>query len=317
PGPPDPSALEAHIDEEVQMPVIDPDPNMLKASADSAKHATEETWRHIDAEVVAADGDYVKLMTTLMDEGPWGYTIQPRIHGDGTVRAIIINTWDEIREAYEEVRGRSDLLRSESLIELRGTWYVFNESISYGHVKTEPEPSPGTHLLGLFPVSSKKGISGELVFPLLPKDFYGRGDVPADIPTDRLELREWILKLNERYLDAFRAGDVDGMLDTFNDDVAGGVRDYVNDTGALIELHGKDAARAHYTDFVAKYEINSVDLFDRVIQPEYVFFELRITATPRDGGPTVAFHTAQFDVLAKDNRSFVRIGHGTDPTTVV
>jgi len=299
------------------MGVIDPDPQMLKDSTASRKHATDQTWRHIDAEVIAKDGDYEKLMTTLMDEGPWGYTIQPRINGDGTVRAIIINTWDEIREAYEEVRGRSDLLRSESLIELRGTWYVFNETMSYGHIKTDPEPGPGTHLLGLFPVSSAKGISGELVFPLLPKDFYGRGDVPADLPTERNEFREWEMKLNDRYLDAFRAGDVDGMLATFNDDVAGGVRDYVDDNGGLIELQGKDAARAHYTAFFEKYTIDDVILLDRIIQPEYVFFELRITATPKAGGDQVAFHTAQFDVLAKDGLSFVRIGHGTDVSTVV
>jgi hypothetical protein len=299
------------------MGVIDPDPKMLKDSAAAAKHASDQTWRHIDAEVVAADGDYVKLMTTLMDDGPWGYTIQPRIHGDGTVRAIIINTWEEIAEAYEEVRGRSDLLRSESLIELRGTWYVFQESMSYGHVKTEPEPSPGTHLLGLFPVGSGDGISGELVFPLLPKDFYGQGEVPADLPSEPLAFREHMLKVHESYLDAFRAGDVDGMLATFNADVAGGVRDYVNDTGGLIELQGKDAARAHYTEFFAKYAVDSVELLDRVIQPEYVFCELRITATPKDGGPTVAFQTAQFDVLAKDGLFFVRIGHGTDPSTDV
>lgn len=299
------------------MGVIDPDPQMLQESAAAATHAAEETSRHIAAEVVAADGDYKKLMTTLMDEGPYGYTIQPRIHGDGTVRAIIIGTWDEIYEAYHEVRGRSDLLGSDSLIELRGTWYVFNEALAAGHIKTEPEPGPPTHLLGLFPVGSGKGISGELVFPLLPKDFYGRGEVPADLPTEPIALRRWLLDLNERYLDAFRAGDVDGMLATFNADVAGGVRDYVNDTGALIELQGKDAARDHYTEFFGKYTVDSVDLLDRVIQPEYVFFEVRVSATPTDGGPQVAFHTAQFDVIAKDGLSFVRIGHGTDQSTVV
>ena len=75
--------------------------------------------------------------------------------------------------------------------------------------------------------------------------------------------------------------------------------------------------RAHYTAFFEKYTIDDVILLDRIIQPEYVFFELRITATPKAGGDQVAFHTAQFDVLAKDGLSFVRIGHGTDVSTIV
>jgi hypothetical protein len=292
--------------------VIDTDPELLRRSTEAAMHATKETWIHIDAEVTAANGDYDALMTTLVAEGPYGYTIQPEINGDGTVRAPIITTWDEIYAAYHVVRGRSDLLSSESLVEIRGLWYVFQESYSVGRLRGETEPSPGSHLLGLFPVGSGTGITGELVWPRVPEAILGRGEAPADMPTDPLEKRRAILALHDRYLAAFEAGDADALVATINEDVQGGVRNYVDDTGALIELQGREATRAHYAALFEKFDVQSVELLDRVIQEWYVFAETRVTATPRAGGPTVAFHTAEYYITAKDGLFFVRIGHGTD-----
>ena len=292
--------------------VIDTDPELLKRSTEVAMHATEETWIHIRAEVTAADGDYDALMSTLRDTEPYGYTIQPEINGDGTVRAPIITTREDVRAAYEVVRGRSDLLTSESLIEVRGLWYVFQESYSVGRLRANGEVQPGSHLLGLFPVGTDKGITGELVWPRAPESILGKGEVPAGLPTDPLEKRRAALALHERFLDAYRAGDADGIAATLNEGVQGGVRDYVADTGALIELQSRDASRAHYAELFEKFEIVSLELLDRVIQEWYVFAEVRITARPRSGGPAVAFHWAEYDVLAKDGLFMVRIGHGTD-----
>ena len=296
--------------------VIDTDPELLRKSTEAAMHATEETWIHIAAEVTAANGDYDALMSTLRDEEPYGYTIQPEINGDGTVRAPIISTREEVRAAYEVVRGRSDLLSSESLIEIRGLWYVFQESYSVGRLRANGEVQPGSHILGMFPVGTSKGITGELVWPWVPEQFLGRGEVPADVPTDAMGRRRALLALHDRYLDALRAGDADAVAAVVNADVQGGVRDYVADTGALIELQDREATRAHYTALFEKYEMVSVELLDRVVQEWYVFAEMRVTARPRSGGPAVAFHIAEYDVVAKDGLLFVRIGHGTDPAPV-
>jgi hypothetical protein len=292
--------------------VIDTDPELLRRSTEAAMHATRETWIHIDAEVTASNGDYDALMSTLVEKGPYGYTIQPQIKGDGTVRAPIITTWDEIYAAYHEVRGRSDLLSSESLIEVRGLWYVFQESLSVGRLRATGAVSSGSHLLGLFPVGTGKGITGELIWPRLPEEFLGRGEVPEGLPTDPIEKRRAMLALHERYLDAYRAGDADALAATINEDVQGGVRDYVADTGALVELQGRDATRAHYTALFEKYEIVSVELLDRVVQDWYVFAEVRVTARLRDSRKPVAFHLAEYYVTAKDGLFFVRVGHGTD-----
>jgi hypothetical protein len=295
------------------MRVIDEDPEMLRQSAEAALHAADETWIHIQAEVTAANGDYDALMSTLMPGGPWGYTIQPQFNGDGTVRAPILTTWDEIRKAYEQVRGNSDMLGAESLVELRSTWYTFQECVSRGWPKGAPEPSKGSHLLGLFPVGAAKGITGELVWPRVPIEMLGRGEVPEGLPTDPVLIRRSLIQLHDRYLHAIRMGDADGLVECLNDDAQGGVRDYVDDTGALVELDGKEGARAHYAALFDTYDIRSVDLLDRVVESWYVFAELRITATPKgEDGPLLAWHTADYQVIGKDHRFMVRIGHGTD-----
>jgi hypothetical protein len=150
------------------------------------------------------------------------------------------------------------------------------------------------------------------VWPRVPESILGKGEVPDGLPTDPLEKRRAALALHERFLDAYRAGDADGIAATLNEGVQGGVRDYVEDTGALVELQSRDASRAHYAALFEKFEILSLELLDRVIQEWYVFAEVRVTARPRSGGPAVAFHWAEYDVLAKDGLFMVRIGHGTD-----
>lgn len=292
--------------------VIDTDPELLKQSAEAALHAAEETYLHVAAEITAADGDYDALMSTLVEDGPYGYTIQPQINGDGSVRAPIISTWDDIYAAYEQVRGRSDLLSSESLIEIRGLWYVFQESFAIGRLRETGEVQPGSHILALFPTGAGKGISGELVWPRVPEQFLGRGEVPADWPADPMERRRAILALHDRYLHAYRSGDSAALAATLNQDMQGGVRDYVADTGTLIEISGGEAARSHYSGLFEKYEILSVELLDRVVQDWYVFAEVRVTAQVRSDGQTVSFHLAEYNVVANDGLFFVRIGHGTD-----
>ena len=91
------------------------------------------------------------------------------------------------------------------------------------------------------------------------------------------------------------------------------VRDYVAGTGALIELSGKDAHRTFYGDLLGRFEIRDVRSMHLVVSDWYVFAELRVTADQRDGSGTVAFHTAEFHVPARDGRFIARIGHGTDP----
>lgn len=291
------------------MPVIDTDTGLLRESTLAALHGAEQTMTHIAAEKA---GLIPELMETLTAEGPYAYTIVPEVHPDGSVRLPILSTADEIREVYTLIRGLSDLVSVEPVVELRGSWYSFHEAISVGQIKNADLP-PREHVtLGLFPVSTGKGITGELVWVVWPRSALGAGADPDAIPTDPVQLRRETLALHEREVHAFRTGDVEALLDCLNDGVASAVRDYVNDSGKLVSLHGKDEHRAHYEAFFGKYVIESLEMLDRVVQDSYAFAELRFTATARDGSGTVTFHTAEFHVPAGDGRFIARIGHGTD-----
>jgi hypothetical protein len=295
------------------MAVIDTDVGLLRESTQAALHAADQTMIHIEAEMA---GRIPELMDTLTAEGPYAYTIVPEVHPDGTVKLPILSTADEIREIYTLIRGISDLKSVEPMVELRGSWYSFHEAISRGQIKNTDLP-PSEHVtLGLFPVSTGKGITGELVWIVRPRAELGSGVNPEDIPTDPVQLRRETLVLHEREVAALRDGDVDALMDCLNDGVASAVRDYVNDTGKLASLHGKDEHRAYYESFFAKYSVESIDLLDRVVQDSYAFAELRYTVTARDGsGPVscpLSFHTAEFHMPAGDGRFIARIGHGTD-----
>jgi hypothetical protein len=166
--------------------------------------------------------------------------------------------------------------------------------------------------LALFPASTDKGITGELVWVVRPRTDLGSGFDPADVPTDPVVLRRDTRNLHTRELQALRDNNIDALMDCLNDGVASAVRDYVNDTGALVNLHGKDEHRAYYQSFFGKYSVESVALLDCVVQESYAFAELRFTVTARDGSGTFSFHTAEFHMPAGDGRFIARIGHGTD-----
>ena len=292
------------------MRVIDVAAGLLRECAGAALHAAEQTTVHIEAEIA---GRIPELLETLRDEGPYAYTLLSEVHPDGSVKLPILTTREEIRAAYTMIRGASDLLRVEPIVEIRGPWYTFHEAISTGRRKGSDTANENS-TLALFPVSTDKGITGELVWVYRPCAELGTGPKAKDEIEDQRQLRREGMALHDRYVQALRDADVDAILDVLNDGVQSAVRDYVDDTGALVSLDGREAHRSYYRSLFDKYDIRSVDLLNRVAQDWYVFAELRYTATLRDGdADSVAFHTAEFHVPASDGRFIARIGHGTDP----
>lgn len=289
---------------------IDTDPGLLRHLAATTMHAHRQSVIHIDAEI---KGVIPELMETLKEDGPYGYTIMPEVHPDGAVKLPIITTRDGIRQAYELVRGMSDLLAVNPLTEIRGTWYTFQDNISYGQLKGTDQRG-ASQTLALFPSSSADGITGELVWVRVPRSALGGGSPAEAPPKEEMHLREEVFQLHERYLGALQVGDVNGVLDVLHDRVASAVRDYVHDSGTVTSLEGKDAHRDYYRAFFDKYDVTSVEPLYRVAEDWYVFAEVRITATPRGGSDgSIAFHTAEFHMPANDGRFIARIGHGTDP----
>lgn len=292
---------------------IDVDPKVLETAAAASAHAYVEAIRHVQEEINARDPtNLTALMDSLAPEGPYAYTILPQIGADGSVRLPVLRTRDEIHEAYAFIRGLSELHEVIGLTEVRGAWYLFQDNMTRGGPAGAAEL--GTRqTLSLFPSGQGGGITGELVWLRVPRSQLGGPDEVDATADDPLLARKQVYDRYGSYLDALRANDVDGVVAVLHDNVASAVRDYVDDTGSLVELTGRDAHDDWYRALFDRYEISDVQPLCQVTEDWYVFAELRITAAPRGGGGTLAFHTAEFHVPSKDGRFIARIGHGTEP----
>jgi hypothetical protein len=293
------------------MKAIDTDPTFLRQLGETTAHAYDQAITHIEAE---KKGVIPELMETLTENGPYGYTITPQVLPDGGVNLPVISTSEDIEGAYKMIRGASDLLAVNPLTEIRGTWYTFQDGISYGQRKGTDQRG-ANETLGLFPSATGKGITGELVWVRVPRSVLGGGDPPTGAPTDEMHLREQVFQQHDRFLQALLLADLDGVLGTIHDRAASAVRDYVEDTGTLTSLAGEEAHADYYRAFFDKFEVVSVEPLYRAAEDWYVFAEVRVTANVKRGseaGRSVAFHTAEFHVPANDGRFIARIGHGTD-----
>jgi hypothetical protein len=58
------------------MRVIDIDPELLRRSANAARHASDQGIRHVGFEI---EGDVEKILTTLAPQGPYGFTVRPKV----------------------------------------------------------------------------------------------------------------------------------------------------------------------------------------------------------------------------------------------
>lgn len=292
---------------------IDVDPKLLEISAVAAGEAYDKAVWHVNEEIKARDpSNLTALIGTLAPEGPYAYTIMPRVLPDGTISLPVLSTREEITEAYGLVRGMSDVHEVAGLTEITGSWYLFQDAFTVGAPKGTAVRND-RHTLGLFPSGTEPGITGELVWLRVPRSQLGSTDDKEVVAEDDLHARRLVLNRYQQYLDGLRSNDVDAIVEPLHDGVASAIRDYVGATGTLVELTGKDVHRHWYAELLAKYEIRSARSIQLVTTEWYVFSELRIQVEQRDNGASFAFNTAEFHVTAKDGRFIARIGHGTEP----
>lgn len=293
---------------------VDVDPQVLASIAAATAHAHEQAAVHIGEEIKARDPSNLSaLIDSLAPEGPYAYTIMPRVGADGSVQLPVLTTREEIAEAYGFIRGLSDLHEVVGLTEVVGTWYLFQDAMTVGGPK-DSDVRNHRQTLGLFPSGAEHGITGELVWLRIPREqLGGPDDVDAFAGDDELHRRRRVRDGFTRYLDGLRANDVEAMLEPLHDGVASAVRDYVKGAGSLVELAGKAQHRAWFGELLDRFEVQEVQVLHLVTEEWYVFAELRVTAAPRRGGAPVAFHVAEYYVPARDGRFIARIGHGTEP----
>jgi hypothetical protein len=289
------------------MRVIDVDPQLLQRSADAAKHAAHEGVRHVGFEI---EGDVDKIIGTLAPQGPYGFTVRQEMLPDGTLKVAVQTTREEIYEEYKITRDMCDVLSHTPLVDVRGNWYLFQEVVNRGRLRANDQVNTNQTLV-LLPVAEGGGITGEIFWYRVPPEMLGRGPTPAQ-EADPLKVRLANLAQHDRYLDALRAGSVEGMLAVCNDSIQLAVRDYVKDTGTLTAPNSKEGYGPYWRSFFDKYEVKEVELLERVIQEWYLFSEVRLSLRRRSDDARVAFNTAEFFVPAKDGLFIAQIGHGTD-----
>jgi hypothetical protein len=220
---------------------------------------------------------------------------------------------DGIEEMYKMIRGASDVLSAEPVIDVRGTWYAFLEVFTRSRLKATGEER-GMEMVLVLPVTTGPGITGELAWTKLPREFLGR-DLQVAEPREPIDMRRLLLALHDEYLDALRAHDAAGMTKVFSSSCYCAVRDYVEDTGSLAALDDLAGLQSHYEAFFQRFEVQSVEVLERVVQDWYVFAEVRLEVLERSGddaGTRYAFHTASLFAPGKEDKFIVQIGHGSD-----
>ncbi len=289
------------------------DPSILQVTSAASAHAYAQSIWHIEEEIAAADGDLEPLYATLTEEGPYAYMVMPELRPNGTVKLPRITTREEIIEAYEMIRGMSDLLEVIGLTEIRATWHTFQDNISRACMKGDESNVHTIQTLGVFPSGAGSGITGELVWIRLPTESLGDPDEPNTVPDDPLLARLRVHENFASYQQGLRTNDIEAVMAVLHDGVSSAVRDYVEDTGTITDHEGAAMHRGYYEAFFAKYEVDSVDMINQVVDDWYVYAELRIVVHPRLSSGTQAFHTAEIWIPAKTGKFIARIGHGTEP----
>jgi len=293
-------------------PVIDIDPDLLRRSAQAQLHAAGEGWNHVAQE---STGHVPTILGTLVPEGPWAWAIMAIPQPDGSVALPVHTTFEGIEEMYKMIRGHSDVLGADPLVEVRGEWYSMHEDVATSRVKSTGEVGEREMVLVL-PVTSGPGITGELAWVRMDRELLGTAEVSLAEPRkDARQIRRHLLALHDQLLEGLRANCADDVAAVFTKGCQSAVRDYVDDTGTITALADVDGIRAHSQAFFDLYEVESVAILHRVIQEWYLFAEIRVEVVARSGperGNHLAFHTATLLVPGKDDKFIVQIGHGTD-----
>jgi hypothetical protein len=291
-------------------PVIDIDPELLARSAAAQIHAAAEGWNHVTLE---STGHIPTILNTLVPGGPWAWAIMTHAQPDGSIVLPVHTSYEGIEEMYKMIRGHSDVIGAEPLLEIRGEWYSFHEDIATNKVRTTGEVGEREMLL-ILPVTNGPGITGELAWVRMDRTLLGPG-APIPDPKSALEMRRHMAGLHDLFLAALRGNDAAGLTDTFSAGCQSAIRDYVADTGTITGLDGIAGLQNHYEAFFDLYEVRSAEILHRVAQDWYLFAEVRVEAVARTAelkGREIAFHTASLFVPGKEDKFIVHIGHGTD-----
>jgi len=149
------------------MRVIDIDPELLRLSARAAMHAGVEGTRHVGFEI---EGNVENILTTLAPQGPYGFTVRQQMLPDGTLKMQVQTKFEEIREEYQITRDMCDVHTHTPLIDIRASWYLFQEVVNTGSLRGSDRINTNETLV-LLPVATGGGLLAKfsgIAFPRRP-----------------------------------------------------------------------------------------------------------------------------------------------------
>lgn len=274
-------------------------------STDIRVHNGDVAWAHIVSEY----RDVVdEILETLVPEEPYAYTATPAFKGDGSIPfQPFVHTRADLKKSYEDLH-RVSLVRSmQAVAEIRGDWYVFCHGLGEGMIKPTKQVifSP---IAVLFPTMGKDGITGEL--------FWSRSGLGAPYTGGRegpLAAETALLERHEIYLSHLRAGDAAAAAALFHPDAQVGVRDRLDDTGALAGNHSAQEYQDYLDRFFAAFNVVELALVNRLVSDWFVFAELLWIVEERASpGRRYKFYSAEHGEIRPDGAFASLIGHGTE-----
>jgi hypothetical protein len=279
--------------------------------SDLQVQTSETAWRHVHAEYVDVVDD---ILATLAPSGPYAYTVSPSVEeGKEIPTQRIVTTYDEIASTYRAMHRYAAVVAIRPVAQITGSWYTFISGMGRGRMKETGQESERPVIV-LFPTMGSEGITGEL--------FWGRTQresLPGDPADGALAGRFAVSAVHEKLLDAYRKGDVDTIVATAHPEVQTGVRDYVAQTGTLVQLHTKQGLAEHLTSFYDHYAVRSIEVVNRHLDDWFFFHELRWTVEVLrgpDAGSVLRYHTAEYAEVSGAGLVVAHIGHGTDQLTI-
>jgi len=270
--------------------------------------AARQGWWHVEVECRGVADEIVETLSELGP--PYAYTVVPEnvMAVDGAIpHQVIATTKEQIHAAYTEMHKIVQVNKLNALTEIRTDWYTFIEGIGESEFVENGEKFDSAHAV-LFPTHGGVGISGELFW--LPTQSTWLGDGSSDRWAERLP----VLKIHERLVECLRTHNVDGVIALTRPNAQTCIRDYVEETGGLNELHSTDELRSYLDAFYDRFRVVSIDLLHRHISHWMMFAELLWTVELKSGpqtGERRQFRTAEHAEVAADGMITARIGHGT------
>ena len=279
----------------------------LLITSDLQIQSAATAWRHVHAEYVDVVDD---ILATLAPSGPYAYTVVPQLEeGREIPTQRIVSTYEAIEHSYRSMHRFAAVVAIRPVAEINTSWYTFVSGIGRGREKQSGAESERPVVV-LFPTMGSEGITGELFWGRTQRD-----SMPGDPADGALASRFAVAGLHGTLLDAYRKGDIDTIVEKSHPEIQTGVRDYVAQTGTLVELHTKDERRAHLQDFYAHYAVRGIEVVTQHFDDWFFFHELRWTVEAKkgpDAGGVFRYHTAEYAEVSATGFVVAHIGHGTD-----